>query len=256
MSSFLTFCERKFPKNWIISDNEKGLFHFRDSQVPRGMGFIVVVQEETVRYDATLVFEDFSKELSAHAEKKLLSNNNPIRKLLESSNNLSSILYRKYAEYNLNPDTSRFENWSFNLEFRKTDPYSDADRFSDILISFILFLFPYNFEAEEEGAAKSKLITTYERSHLNRSLCLAYYGYNCMACNTNLKEKYGEVARDFIHVHHLNPISTTGLSTPDPINDFVPLCPNCHAIAHLKVPPYSIEEIKLMLKENGNTNSE
>jgi 5-methylcytosine-specific restriction protein A len=98
-------------------------------------------------------------------------------------------------------------------------------------------------------------LTKYERSHLNRSLCLAYHGYDCKVCGINLKDKYGDIARDFIHVHHLNPISESGIIKPDPIKDFVPLCPNCHAIAHLKNPPLTVEEIQIKLKENGSKNA-
>lgn len=256
MNTFKTYCERKFPNNWEIVDKGQGLFHFRDSLIDRGNGFLVVIQEEVNKYEVTLIFEDFAKELSEYAEKNISDSNNPLRKLFDLNTDLTVVVHKHYIETNLDPSTSKFENWDFKLIYKKGSDGYDADKFSDILISFILYIFPYKLEAEEEGASKSELLTKYERSHLNRSLCLAYHGYNCKACGINLKDKYGDIARDFIHVHHLNPISESGIIKPDPIKDFVPLCPNCHAIAHLKNPPLTVEEIQKILKENGNTNTQ
>jgi hypothetical protein len=255
MNTFKAFCERKFPNNFEIVDKGHGLFHFRDNQVSRGNGFLVVVQEEINKYEVTLIFEDFAKELSEYAEKSISDSNNPLRKLFDLNPDLIVVVHKHYIETNLDPTTNKFENWDFKLIYKKGSDKYDADKFSDILISFILYIFPYKLEAEEEGSSKSELLTKYERSHLNRSLCLAYYGYNCKACGINLKDKYGDIARDFIHVHHLNPISESGIVKPDPIKDFVPLCPNCHAIAHLRNPPLTVEEIQIILKENGNANT-
>ena len=256
MNTFKTYCENKFPNNWEIVDKGHGLFHFRDSLIDRGNGFLVVIQEEINKYEVTLIFEDFAKDLSEYAEKNISNSNNPLRKLFDLNTDLTVVVHKHYIETNLDPSTSKFENWDFKLIYKKENDGYDADKFSDILISFILYIFPYKLEAEEEGASKSELLTKYERSHLNRSLCLTYHGYSCKACGLNLKDKYGDIARDFIHVHHLNPISESGIIKPDPIKDFVPLCPNCHAIAHLKNPPLTVEEIQKILKENGNTNTQ
>ena len=255
MDAFKIYCKRKFPNNWEIVDKGHGLFHFRDSLISRGNGFLVVIQEEIHKYEVTLIFEDFAKELSEYAEKSISNPKNPLRKLFDLSVDLTVVVHKHYVEMNLNPSTNKFENWDFKLIYKKGNDKYDADKFSDILISLILYIFPYKFEAEEEGVAKSELLTRHERSHLNRSLCIAYYGYNCKACYINLKDKYGEIARDFIHVHHLNPIAESGITKPDPIKDFVPLCPNCHAIAHLQNPPLNVKEIQVILKENGNANT-
>lgn len=255
MNTLQSYCERKFPNNFEIVNKGHGLIHFRDNLINRGSGFLVVVQEEVNKYEVTLIFEDFAKELSDYAEKSISKFNNPLRSLIESNPNLISVVRKHYIETNLDPTSNVFENWDFKLIYKKNSDRYDIDKFSDILISFILYIFPYKFEAEEEGSSNSDLLTKYERSHLNRSLCLAYHGYNCNVCRLNLKDIYGDIARNFIHVHHLNPISESGTIKPDPIKDFVPLCPNCHAIAHLKNPPLTVEEIQKILKENGNKNT-
>lgn len=255
MSDFLKYCNHKFPTNWEITDNGNGSFHFRDNLIARGMGYVVEVQEEIQKYEVIISFENFAKELSNHALQVISKKDNPLKRLLDSNKNIWTLINKHFIEINLDPDSSKFDNWSLNLIYKRSDIKSDAYLFSDLLISFILFLFPYSVDAEEEGLGESVIMTKYERSHLNRSLCIAFHGYNCKACNVNLKKVYGDIAREFIHVHHINLISESGVIKPDPINDFVPLCPNCHSIAHLKNPPYTIEEIQKMLITNGTANN-
>ncbi|MGB8698791.1 MAG: HNH endonuclease, partial [Thermosynechococcaceae cyanobacterium] len=50
------------------------------------------------------------------------------------------------------------------------------------------------------------------------------------------------------HVHHIKPISEIGESyIVDPVTDLIPVCPNCHAVIHLKSSPYTPEEVSTML---------
>ena len=68
----------------------------------------------------------------------------------------------------------------------------------------------------------------------------------------SIDEFYGEDFEGFIHVHHLRPLSEVSESHEiDPINDLVPVCPNCHAIIHRRSPPYSIQEMRELIK-NAN----
>lgn len=96
-----------------------------------------------------------------------------------------------------------------------------------------------------EGNAVFSYRVGYERNPEARFACVKHHGYTCKACNTNLEEKYGEIARNFIHVHHLDQIADAGgVREVDPIRDLVPLCPNCHAVAHRRVPPFSVDELQ------------
>lgn len=250
MNSFQIICKKKFPSNWMFVSSASTRFEFKDSLIERGKGYLVRVQEEALKYEADIFLEDFAKELSDKALAKIINESNPIKRIIDSCENLTTITHIHYIQTNLNPETNKFNKWNLKLIYKKNDKKFDNDNFSDILISFVLHLFSYMVDSEEEGLTKSELVTNFERSHVNRSLCLAYHGYDCAACNENLQAKYGEIARNFIHVHHLNPISTSGVIKPDPILDFVPLCPNCHSIAHLENPPISIERIKEKIKQN------
>lgn len=71
----------------------------------------------------------------------------------------------------------------------------------------------------------------------------------CCICGFSFEAFYGEVAKDFIHVHHLNPFAEVGTEHDvDPIEDLRPVCPNCHAVFHIKKPAYSIKEVQDLLK--------
>ena len=95
---------------------------------------------------------------------------------------------------------------------------------------------PGEFEPGEywEGAARRITVNRYERDPKARQACLAHHGYTCYACNADLTKTYGdELGRRAIHVHHVIPMATRGKQYQlDPINDLVPLCPNCHNVIH------------------------
>ena len=85
----------------------------------------------------------------------------------------------------------------------------------------------------------------YERDIQARKVCIKEYGYDCSICNFNFGNQFGEIGKDFIHVHHLKPLSLQGGEYEvNPLEDLRPVCPNCHAMLHKRTPPYSIEELK------------
>ena len=100
-----------------------------------------------------------------------------------------------------------------------------------------------------EGAKSTVKVNRYERSSAARKECIKYHGYSCSVCDMDFSSKYGERGAGFIHVHHLTPISPVGEKyILDPINDLMPVCPNCHAMLHKRTPPYSIEEMRKKVK--------
>ena len=101
-----------------------------------------------------------------------------------------------------------------------------------------------------EGKPRSILCTKYERRAKLRKICLTHFGYTCRGCLTSMADTYGPIASEMIHVHHLNPVATTGECLVDPIRDLCPLCPNCHAVVHLQDPPLTIDELQALLKSS------
>jgi hypothetical protein len=101
-----------------------------------------------------------------------------------------------------------------------------------------------------EGSRQSVLVNKYERNTKAREKCIEHHGVICKACDFDFEDNYGEVGEGFIHVHHIVPVAEIGESYQvDPINDLIPVCPNCHAMIHKRKPPYSIDEIKEMLNQ-------
>ncbi len=102
-----------------------------------------------------------------------------------------------------------------------------------------------------EGAVVQVLANRYERNRKAREQCIVLKGPRCAVCGMDFLETYGEIGRDFIHVHHLVPISSIGSEYElDVKRDLVPVCPNCHYMLHRKNPPYTIDEIKKNLNRH------
>ena len=86
-----------------------------------------------------------------------------------------------------------------------------------------------NQEALFEGLKKTIVVNSYERNAKARQICIDYWGCVCAVCDFDFEEFYGEIGKDFIHVHHLKPIAEVGVEYQiNPINDLIPVCPNCH----------------------------
>ena len=100
-----------------------------------------------------------------------------------------------------------------------------------------------------EGKTKTVLVNSYERNQVARQKCIEHYGNFCQVCNFDFGKIYGDIGKDFIHVHHVVNIATIGNEySVDPIKDLIPVCPNCHAMLHKKKPAYLIDELKEMMK--------
>lgn len=99
-----------------------------------------------------------------------------------------------------------------------------------------------------EGAVKQITVNSYERDVKARQKCIEIYGLNCAVCGFNFEEKYGKLGKNFIHIHHLNPLSEIREEyIVNPERDLRPVCPNCHAMLHRKKEILSIEELKDVL---------
>ncbi len=100
-----------------------------------------------------------------------------------------------------------------------------------------------------EGARRQSISTQVERNPRARAACIAAYGTRCTVCEIDFEVVYGILGRGFVHVHHLTPLSTTtDQGEVDPIQDLRPVCPNCHAMLHRRIPPYTISELRRILE--------
>lgn len=100
-----------------------------------------------------------------------------------------------------------------------------------------------------EGNPTLGLYTKYERDPVARRLCIDHYGWDCLACQFNFWKRYGDLGLDYIHVHHVIPISSYKSSyRVNPITDLVPLCPNCHSMVHRTKETLPVKELQRILK--------
>jgi 5-methylcytosine-specific restriction protein A len=104
---------------------------------------------------------------------------------------------------------------------------------------------------EAEGGAYQALVTKYERSQINRAACVEIHGAKCKVCGFDFGKFYGPIGVGFIEVHHVESVSLLEPGTIlDPATDLVPLCSNCHSMAHKRRPlPYTVDELKAMIRE-------
>ena len=153
-----------------------------------------------------------------------------------------------------------------NLELGTEDGIPDfeivqnwATRFAAAIVS-LLPLEEHKTEELEgypEGAVQIVEVNRYERDRRNRAAALAIHGSACLACGMDFGRTYGPHAEGYIEVHHVVPVSQLGSDyVIDPKDDLVPLCPNCHAVAHRRNPPFTVDEIKGLLRRGTGDSSD
>lgn len=89
-----------------------------------------------------------------------------------------------------------------------------------------------SFFPDSEGRRLLRLHRTYERSPKNRARAIAIHGTVCSVCGFDFDQVYGpELARSYIEIHHVRSLAAYE-GVVDPETDLVPLCSNCHSMAH------------------------
>ena len=128
-------------------------------------------------------------------------------------------------------------NWIFN-----SDKTSNNTSFTDEYSSGALYT---------EGTRTKVYVNRYERDRAARDACIKHHGTSCSVCNFDFKKVYGELGDGFIHVHHIVPLSQINSNYKvDPINDLIPVCPNCHSMLHRKGTRTTLEELRNLVKSN------
>lgn len=129
--------------------------------------------------------------------------------------------------------------------------YKNGNKWYAVNIESLLSI-PEELPFEEEyyeGISKTIKVNAYERNNKAREACLNYWGYKCNVCGFSFEEVYGEIGKNYIHVHHKIPISEIKREYAiDPINDLMPVCPNCHTMLHSKTPPLTVDELRILMK--------
>jgi len=96
-----------------------------------------------------------------------------------------------------------------------------------------------------EGARSEVVLSRAERSPALRKAALKLYGLQCKACDLKVSASRASL----IEIHHLDPIAEGERKTK--LEDVIPLCRNCHALAHTRTPPMPLEALRNAARQTG-----
>lgn len=222
-------------------------------------GFVIISSLKWRTLRTWLTFDDFAGHIMHHIDSDI----NLKILFIDFFKSLTGSLSDLHSECYINGSSihNETESWK-RIEIaieRATIKIGDRDENSYIieqtliLLQSILLCFelvPLEVAEETvvyglpEGAMTRMVINKYERSKLNRSVCIRHFGPICQACGFNFEELYGILGKGFINVHHIIPVSKIGKEyIINPIRDLVPLCPNCHAMVHQTDPPVDLYQL-------------
>jgi len=72
-------------------------------------------------------------------------------------------------------------------------------------------------------------------------------GSSCVVCRFDFVECYGPMGQGLIHLHRVTKPASPSEDAGHSVVQVVPLCANCHRVAHRKEPAYTPEELRWML---------
>lgn len=134
----------------------------------------------------------------------------------------------------------------FEYFFRLQDKNSFRE-LKDAYTQFTINYTPIN------GAKRTVYYTTkYERSSKNREAAIRIHGTKCMICGFDFGQKYGELGKGYIEVHHIKPLATLEQEVVvNPETDLICVCANCHRMLHrFKNYIVTVEELKCIIEDN------
>ena len=161
---------------------------------------------------------------------------------LENLNILFHI-YNEFDHYNQN-DQPEFTNESKSIK--------DLRQFISSETQKIIKKENSGVKEEDEvglGTEDLRKVKIHKRAERNQGLAKKakiVHGYKCQACDFDFQKIYGDIGKEYIEAHHLNPISNLKgkIVELDPKNDFGVLCANCHRMIHRTLDVGSINEFK------------
>lgn len=198
-----------------------------------------------------------NRDISSWYQEQLCKENGQLSYLINDGEFLKKkiddeMLEREWYLFNLifDDDTVRTHK---KLDIQYNSIYQIIELFWGLVLSFTAEDSFKDMYHEEEGIVRSFNSIQYERSRINRNVCLAIHGTKCKICGFDFEEFYGDIGKAYIEVHHIEPISS--FKKPkcvNPLTDLIPVCSNCHSMLHRKTPPFQPDEIKQKIVEEGH----
>ena len=108
----------------------------------------------------------------------------------------------------------------------------------------------YEIDEVQEGERVKKELNIMLRDTRIVALKKANSKYTCEICGLKYQDKYGNLGKEFIVAHHLQPLSGREHSSRTRLGDLILVCSNCHDMMHRKNPPISPERLREIVKIN------
>jgi 5-methylcytosine-specific restriction enzyme A len=260
-----------------VARKGKTILQFVSADLPQNSGFEILVELGYRHIEATFKLQIFSGHLINLMQSTSVETKKLVQNLLEANSDQAEIILTlndRKLDYQDIVDFS--ENWKdieIQLISKPIESEIDLELRQNInelilfwvekTISILYPLLPLEEDIEdsidaileksaEEGRQYQVTSTRYERKRQNRVACLAYFGFDCIICGFDFFESFGDIGAGYIHVHHLTPVSLIGEDYKiNPVQDLIPVCPNCHAMLHSQTPPLTPEELKTILGNNN-----
>ncbi|GIU36432.1 hypothetical protein TUM4644_37390 [Shewanella colwelliana] len=101
-----------------------------------------------------------------------------------------------------------------------------------------------------EGERKAKEVHYFKRNPKLVAEAKEKLGYVCYACGFDFEKVYGDIGKNYIECHHLNPLSERDDAFASTIDDVCMLCSNCHRMIHRSKPAIDIVEFKKIINSH------
>jgi hypothetical protein len=248
-------CGPGFKEEFNVDEDEERARIFEHWGAPR--------TEVEVRHRVEWTDEELQASVACYREMMLLdAASKPYvkahyyRQLAERFNRVEGAFERRMQNISYLLDTRGLE-WLHGLKPQENVGVNVEPRLLAFLEELITELTPQLTFPEEvtdlqgvvEGAKKQIVVNAYERDPTAKPRCVKKWGCLCVVCGFNFEAVYGNLGKNFIHVHHLKPIHTIGEAyVLDPEVDLRPVCPNCHSMLHRTKAVISIAELIGLLK--------
>lgn len=73
--------------------------------------------------------------------------------------------------------------------------------------------------------------------------------YRCEVCGMRYENVYGEIGKDYIIAHHVDPIGSRHDDSKTTLDDIALVCSNCHNMLHRTNPPMRVKDLKSLISK-------
>ena len=187
-----------------------------------------------------------------HYVKNLKENHNFSREIDPTGSDFTKRLYKESLEKVLETVPEEYENDFYRGYHWNCEVIERIRNASKYEINWDEETVQEETAGTTEGKRTVYYTTKYERSSKNREAAIRIHGTKCMICGFDFGQKYGELGKGYIEVHHIKPLATLEQEVViNPETDLICVCANCHRMLHrFKNYIVTVEELKYIVDDN------